>query len=521
MNNAWYLSPDYPHLDRVPDRAASLDRNHEEYLVFWPARGRALAKQTPPGKPSWKWQQDKESGYQWQQAGLGIVDGRLTLKPAGGAGSPGEVDGYAFMAPVAEADAFPSKCPHCASDWGRRLGVKSPIRDLGSGFQRIMQILGDTIVRAIPAGPTRKLVLFSDSRLDAAKLSTGIKLAHYLDTLRQVAFQALGEAGEKAVEAYGRAQDHHKLGCELHRLLEKQENDGLSPQESDRRKTLMRELPQEVVGELTVHVITGGATPKVLVAPTPPSALMFTSFRDLLNIVRARLLDLGMNPGGPLPSVTRYKPGRNQDTIRWTELFDWAGTPPAYKGGLQPTEENLQGKIDAAFRSSMISKVLYASAARDFESLGLGYLWANDAPPSTPAEEVAASTMRMLAQKWRWDRQRRTRRGASAGVREGLPRGRGPNARVYPGGPRTGGRTDSGPIHQAMARGPRCPDRSQPTSRRFREHRRVSVHPVRVFAPAPVGWLLHDVQSAAGLLAGRTLSQERSGRLLRISRKMR
>ena len=245
-------------------------------------------------------------------------------------------------------------------------------------------------------------MLFSDSRLDAAKLSTGIKLAHYLDTLRQVAFQALGEAGEKAVEEYGRAQEHHKLGCDLHRLLEKQENDALSEEESERRKVLMKELPREVVGELTVHVITGGATPKVLVAPTAPSALMFMSFRDLLNIVRTRLLDLGMNPGGPLPSVTRYKPGRDQETILWTDLFDWAGTPPAYKGGLQPTEENLQGKIEAAFRSSMISRVLYASAARDFESLGLGYLWTSDAPPGTPAEEVAASTMRMLAQKWRW-----------------------------------------------------------------------------------------------------------------------
>ena len=119
-----------------------LDRKHEEYLVFWPARGRALAKQTRQRPPAWKWQQDKESGYQWQQASLDLVEGRLTLRPAGGAGSPGEVDGYAFMAPVAEADAFPSKCPHCASDWARRLGVKSPIRDLGSGFQRIMQISG-------------------------------------------------------------------------------------------------------------------------------------------------------------------------------------------------------------------------------------------------------------------------------------------------------------------------------------------------------------------------------------------
>ena len=401
-NNAWFLSPDYPHLDRVPDRATSLDRNHEEYLVFWPARGRPLAKQTRRRPPAWTWQENKVRGYGWQQASLDVVEGRLALQPVGGAMSTEEVGGYAFMAPIEGADAFPSKCPHCASDWGRRLGVKSPIRDLGSGFQRIMQILGDTIIRAMPPGPTRKLVLFSDSRLDAAKLSTGIKLAHYFDTLRQVAFRALAEAGETASKEYIRVQERHTLGCELHRLLEKKERDSLSPQENDRQQALMRELPRHVVGELMVHAAAGGEAPQALVPPTPPGALMFMPFRDLLNIVRDRLLALGMNPGGPLPSVTLYKPARDQGAIRWTDLFDWTETPPVYKSGLQPVEGALQAKIEDAFRSNMISRVLYASAARDFESLGLGYLWTRNSPPSAPAEEVAASTLRVLAQKWRW-----------------------------------------------------------------------------------------------------------------------
>ena len=401
-NNAWFLSPDYPHLDRVPDRAASLDRKHEEYLVFWPARGRSPAKQTHQRPPAWKWREDKKDGYQWRQASLDIVEGRLFLKPAGVPASPRVVDGYAFAAPVPHANAFPSKCPHCASDWGRRLAVKSPIRDLGSGFQRIMQILGDTVIRAIPPGPTRKLVLFSDSRLDAAKLSTGIKLAHHFDTVRQVAFRALGEAGERAIEAYRQARDRHNLGCELHRLLRKHENKALSPQEDDRRKILIGQLPQNIVGELTAHVAAGTSKPTVLIAPTPPSALMFMSFRHLLNIVRDRLLDLGVNPGGPLPSVAQYKPALDHEPIHWASLFDWTRTPPSYKGGLQPVEETLQGKIETAFRSNMISRVLYASAARDFESLGLGYLWTSDCPPRTPAEQAAASTIRMLAQKWRW-----------------------------------------------------------------------------------------------------------------------
>lgn len=400
-NNAWFLSPDFPDLERVPDRSASLERTHGEYLVFWPAGNRALVRSTHAG-PSWRWQQDGQPGYQWTPASLDIIEGRLSVTPGRRRAGPNEVIGYAFTAPVDEADAFPAKCPHCAADWGRRLGVKSPIRDLGSGFQRIMQILGDAVVRAMPVGRARKLVLFSDSRLDAAKLSTGIKLAHYRDTLRQVAFTELGEAGASALQQHQQQLAIHARAVELHELLVKREGEGLSEEENHRRKDLMASLPGDVVGDLTKQAAAGGPAPGALGAPPPLGPLMFMTFRQLLDLVRLRLLALGMNPGGPLPSVSRYQPQRNGPRVVWTELIDWSDSPPAYKAGLQPLEQNLQARIEASFRASIISSVLFASGARDFESLGLGYLWTRNAPPATPTEQAAASVVRMLAQKWRW-----------------------------------------------------------------------------------------------------------------------
>jgi DEAD/DEAH box helicase domain-containing protein len=207
-NNAWFLSPDFPDLERVPDRSASLERQHGEYLVFWPACGRALARSNYSG-PSWRWQQDNQQWFQWRPASLQLIEGRLALTPARYRAGQHEVVGYAFDAPIDDTNAFPAKCPHCAADWGRRSGVKSPIRDLGTGFQRIMQILGDGMIREIPAGLARKLVLFSDSRLDAAKLSTGIKLSHYRDTVRQIAFSALIESGLAAAVRFERQQKVH------------------------------------------------------------------------------------------------------------------------------------------------------------------------------------------------------------------------------------------------------------------------------------------------------------------------
>ena len=40
---------------------------------------------------------------------------------ASGTVTPGESSGYVFLAPVDDANAFPSKCPHCGADWAGRL----------------------------------------------------------------------------------------------------------------------------------------------------------------------------------------------------------------------------------------------------------------------------------------------------------------------------------------------------------------------------------------------------------------
>ena len=367
--NAWFLSPDYPYLEHVPDRSASLQRRHEEFLVFWPGHGRDLVKQTHKRPPAWRWTQDGTSRFEWRPATLDLDQARLALAPGGQRPRPGEVAGYVFMAPVGGTDALPSKCPHCAADWARRRGVKSPIRDLGSGFQRIMQILGDTLVREMPDGPGRKLVLFSDSRLDAAKLSTGIKLAHYRDTLRQATFSAVQKAGATALQQYGQAQQAHTVATALHGLLVKREISALSVEENDRRKALIPEIPTDVYGALAAHAETGGAPPDVLTPPNPPGPLMVMEFRQLLDIVRSQTFKVGINPGGPLPSVAKLQPRRTGQLIRWMDLVDWRVDPPRYKRGLQPVEQNLQDKIESEYRSNIISNVLFASAARDFESL--------------------------------------------------------------------------------------------------------------------------------------------------------
>ena len=74
------------------------------------------------------------------------------------------------------------------ADWSRRTRLASPVRVMRTGFQKIAQVLSDALLRQMPQTTqqsNRKLVVFSDSRQDAAKLSAGMRFAHYRDALRQ------------------------------------------------------------------------------------------------------------------------------------------------------------------------------------------------------------------------------------------------------------------------------------------------------------------------------------------------
>lgn len=389
--NAWFLSPDYPNLDQVPDRSASLEREFGEYLVFWPANGSPIFRSNRAG-PQWTW---LNGDHRWQPAALHVIYGRLTYEVRSRNARQHESVGFAFNCNDDEVNAFPTKCPHCGSDWSRRR-VESPIRDLGSGFQRIMQLLSDGIMREIPDVTRRKLVLFSDSRQDAAKLSTGIKHSHYLDNLRQIAFGYLMQQTTNAASHYASALQHHQHACELLELVRKQNTQLLDASEQSRFQDLIRSLEAKVVGEILQLGATGGSrTP-----PVPPTNFGSMRFNSLLDVARRSLLSIGMNPGGPLPAVREYK--SEDTTVFWTDIIDWDVDPHTYRSGLQPVEEALRDRMEAELVSSIIDDVLFAGGGRDFESLRLGFLWLNDSGPCTLQQCTAASVTRILAQRFRW-----------------------------------------------------------------------------------------------------------------------
>jgi DEAD/DEAH box helicase domain-containing protein len=401
--NTWHLSPDYPDLENVPDKSASLHRDFSEYSVFWPALGRSLVT----GNAVWQWQQNNEQGYAWTPAALEHQTGRLALQNRRRARTPdGISNGALYLSPKDEDNAFPSRCPQCGADWAGRQ-INSPIRNLGSGFQRIVQLLCDTLMREMSAHKGRKLVLFSDSRQDAAKLSTGIKRDHYLDTVRQLAYQRLWQETASIQSTYRRAMEQFDQARELYDLQRKKEESQLNSVESVRRSELVASLAQarEVLG----YAVAGGDPPAVLKRPIRPAESVAVAFNELLNAVREGLLQIGVNPGGPQPSLATYRPrttdpqGKRLPKVRWTELVEWQAQPRGYIANLQDHEKDFRNQIEVKLRETLVEDVLFASGSRDFESLGLGFLYPEENPPKSIAEQAAASVIRMLMQRRRWE----------------------------------------------------------------------------------------------------------------------
>lgn len=398
-NNAWHLTPDLADLSSVPDKTTSLLRTCDDYLVFWPACGRQLFHTTQANR----WRFAGELGQvEWSPARLDHTFGRLQKQQGAAAQHPNSSGGYVFTPVVAAGAPFPAensfafKCPHCGADWSRRRRVRSPIRDLGSGFQRIVQLLSDSVLRAIPQRQSRKLVLFSDSRQDAAKLSTGIKRAHYLDVVRQLAFGRLARAAQDTAAVHATQLARHANAIEFLDLQQRHEAGSLDQAGRERRRALLATMPNADTGSISQHVAVGTPAPAVLTAPAPLGGYSSLTFQALVESVREGLLSLGMNPGGPRKS-TQWGPGGF-----WTELIDWNAQPRSYRANLSQLEIQHMRTIEAALAKAVIEDVLFADGSRDFESLRLGFVWFNDAGPQGASEEAAAAVLRRLLQNRRW-----------------------------------------------------------------------------------------------------------------------
>ena len=362
--NEWYLSPDHPDLESSPD-SASFDRDYERYAVFWPATG----THTPASR---KWTQDGVTRA-WRAAHLDPVDGRVGL---GGAPQCAR-SGYLYYVPSVHGqnpprvgvarEAYPARCPRCDVDCARRTVVRSPVRTQRTGFQKIAQVLSDGLLRYLaqpPLSAERKLVVFSDSRQDAAKLSAGMRFSHYRDALRQALMMALAQqgAGPQAFAAQCQGQ-------------------ALPSDQLQAAAAFQAEHAQDAtVIALAENPATAGMASGANAALTNQQAAQRIIQRaangpfrgtQIATDTSARLLAKGMNPAGYGKEALWTDSQNLRDS--WRDLYNWphGGRPVAKPQGdlSQRQRDHLRGIQERSVVELM--DILFASGRRSIESLVL------------------------------------------------------------------------------------------------------------------------------------------------------
>ncbi|MFC1943531.1 helicase-related protein [Chloroflexota bacterium] len=381
-----------PDIEGLPDKQAArfVDRRtYGDFAIFWP-NGRGELNDEAR-----RWNQPRVVGdgserARWAPKYLDAISGRVTDAPT----EPQPPEGCAIQGHLyiitgvdgteAEQDfsALPTCCPSCAANYSRRIYRTSPVRGFRTGFSRVSQLLSKELFYNLPEGETRKLVVFSDSREDAASVSNGIERTHYLDLVREAMYDelhrvALGEGMLLAdLEEYGEAQSTEAIACAaanpetaarfLHEITTER-----TPIPEGLPNILRENLEHEqqratrALAAIRHQFATRMVPLRVLYESDPEDA---TGTRSILLINRIK--QLGINPAGNdvMYQMFNYE-GEDHD---WTEFFDYTDDSFCWRDGLPESAIERRDRVRGKVRTEIMN-VLFSRLYFGFESAGLGY----------------------------------------------------------------------------------------------------------------------------------------------------
>ena len=278
---------------------------------------------------------------------------------------------------------FPFKCPQCEIEYSEKNqdGI-TPIRKHGTGLQKVNQILADALIRSMKKEGERntKVVLFSDSRQSAAKLSAGIELDHYKDALRWAIFNALSD--DETTSAF------------LKSLVNKPKTE-ISADEMALLKTLLKDNAYKEIALLVFYALSDfplssdeeNTLNKFLVSSDSQR------IDSIINKVVESLAKAGINPAGPKPSVSYCINAGN-----WFDMFKYP--EGKQREDLQGGAVNFSERIIHKNRIEQLESI-FANKKRSFEELKLGYLAPTIEIQDEKFFQLICSVIRILGEKKR------------------------------------------------------------------------------------------------------------------------
>jgi len=412
-NNSFEMLPISPNIEGIPEKTSAKlveRRSYQEYAVFWACGNQQFTPHdAEAGIPQVGWRQPTMNGFNqtdfladWIPASLNCISGDIDNSHNKADEKPEQwIKGYYFIitnnsnrdialpdangniSTIETHKALPSVCPSCGvnhqkrrQDWNKN--KTSSIRGFRTGFAKTTQIFAKELMYQLPSNETeRKLVVFSDSREDAAQIANGIERNHFSDLMREVLVKELHSNlmfRFQIVDAFDKGntarqqelkEQSQTIFDEIEFLVENSAYTGTNA--SRIREKQEAEIKLNEIRSLTLNV---------------RSLVHITNSLNLAPLIK-HFVGLGINPGGNDISLqTRLL---NNNFVPWYDLIDFTNFQWAAGANQDYIDALKEGSFDG------LATMFFGSLFYSFESSALGYVCIN------PELQVITDQARIVA----------------------------------------------------------------------------------------------------------------------------
>jgi len=324
------------------------DRAHiSEYIWYWPGDS------TLPN--SWKHSKGNINhtfgfGYAEYEPNIGLITLSTSQKDSQGVVYTATSDGVA---------ALPERCPACLSSRRQKEldsffkgKVESPIRGMRTGLNAVSQLIADrSISQLSDSGVASQLIVFTDSRDDAADVAGGLELNHYRELIRQLLLGKLTQQKRVLTE------DLSLAAAKVEALS------GVLDEDQEIIKETILSSNPDLWMALIVKGLTG-ASPKQddldkFFSDFAENAGKGWSWGEVLISIELELCRLGVNPAGT--EVTSSKIGGED----WWKYYNGSLEQVIARDG----QETIRGML-----SHNLATAVFDGGGRDLESLGIAHI---------------------------------------------------------------------------------------------------------------------------------------------------